>query len=183
MKKIEAKRIAERYVKVLFDVAQAASAVDAVESDLNALGKALAESAEFRHFLTNPLLPQTVRAQIMEALLAKMNVGKVTGQFIAMLVEQKRLAVLPEIIELFSLWASISRGELQAELVSATDLKAQQVGAIEQRLEKAYGKKMKLDVRQDPALLGGVVVKIGSVQLDGSLAGKMRRLKQALQAA
>ena len=183
MKKSDAKRIAERYVKALFDVAQSASALDAVEADLNSLGDALAGSADFRHFLTNPLLSAATRAQTMLAVLAKMEVNQISRQFIGMLIAQKRLDILPEVIALFSVWASSARGELRGEVISAAPLKDKEAAMVAERLGKAYGKKMKLDVKQDPALLGGVVVKIGSVQLDSSLAGKMRRLKIALQAA
>ena len=183
MKKSGAKRIAERYVKALFDVAQSGQALDAVEKDLTALGKALEESADFRHFLTNPLLSHTSRAEAMLEILEKMRINQLSRQFIGMLISQKRLGLLPDIIELFCEWASSARGELRGELVAAVPLNPYDVEIANQRLGKAYGKKMNLNVRQDPALLGGVVVKIGSHQFDGSLAGKMRRLKIALQAA
>jgi len=183
VKKSGAKRIAERYVKALFDVAQSSNALDVVEKDLNALGKALEDSADFQHFLTNPLLSHASRAEAMLEILEKMRVNQLSRQFIGMLIHQKRLGILPEIIALFSEWASSARGELRGELIAAAPLKPYDIEMVGQRLGKAYGKKIKLNVRQDPALLGGVVVKIGSVQFDGSLAGKMRRLKIALQVA
>jgi len=177
------KRIAERYVRALFEVAASASAVDAVETDLTSLGDALEASEDFRHFLTNPLLSHETRAQAMLEILAKMRVQQLTRQFIGMLIRQKRLAILPDIIELYGEWAAHARGELKGELIAAAPLKPQEIKMVSDRLSKAYGKKMKLDVRQQPELLGGVVVKIGSLQLDSSLAGKMRRLKNTLRAA
>ena len=183
MKTSGSKRIAERYVKALSEVARENSAVDQVEKDLLSLGVALKESEDFRHFLTNPLLSHVTRAEVMLAILAKMQVQQVTRQFIGMLIHQKRLAILPEVVTMFAQWASTARGELSAELIAASPLKPQEIAMVSDRLGKAYGKKMKLEVRQDPALLGGVVVKIGSVQMDSSLEGKMRRLKLSLQAA
>jgi F-type H+-transporting ATPase subunit delta len=177
------KRIAERYVKALFDVASAGAAIDQVERDLQALAQTLEASPEFRHFLVNPLLAHHTRAEVMLAILGKLQVQQITRQFIGMLIRQKRLALLPEMIEQFSSLASAARGELKAQIITAAPLKQQEVTLVGDRLGKAYGRKMKLEVKQDPSLLGGVVVKIGSQQLDSSLAGKMRRLKNALQAA
>lgn len=183
MKTSGAKRIAERYVKALFDVAEAASALADVEKDMASLGAALAESAEFAQFLTNPLMDRDQQANVMAALAEKMKASKLTTQFIAMLTRQKRLPILPEIIALFAQTAATARGEMQAEVIAASPLKAPEVAQIKDRLSKAFGKKVNLDVRQDADLLGGVVLKVGSQQLDASLAGKMARLKLALQAA
>ncbi len=183
MKISGSKRIAERYVKALFDVATSENSLDAVEKDLLSLGNAYKESTEFRHFLINPLLSNETRAQAMLAILAKLNVNQLTRQFFGMLIRQKRLAILPDVVELFENAASTARGELKGELISAAPLKDKEVQMISDRLSKAYGRKMVLELKQQPDLLGGVVVKIGSQQLDSSLSGKIRRLKNALQAA
>lgn len=183
MKTSGSKRIAERYVRALFEVAESASVLAPVEKDMTALGKLLSENAEFRQFLINPLVPRDHQADTMLAVLAKVHAQPVTCQFIAMLSRQKRLDVLPEVVALFAEWAAEARGELKAEVISATPLKAKDIAMIGERLGAAYKKKVTLDVREDPELLGGIVVKIGSVQLDSSLAGKMRRLKISLQAA
>jgi F-type H+-transporting ATPase subunit delta len=177
------KRIAERYVKALFDVAQSASATKQVEDDMQSLVTMLADSEDFRNFLINPLLSSETQGESMLAILAKMHVDQVTRQFIGMLVAQKRLAVLPEIAKQFIELAASARGEMSAEVISAVPLKAPEIAQIAEKLGKAYGRKMNIQVRQNPELLGGVIVKIGSQQLDSSLAGKMRRLKNALQAA
>jgi len=177
------KRIAERYVKALFDVVQTESAIDQVETDLESLGHLLEQSKEFRHFLVNPLLSHEMRAQAMLAILNRLSVHQLTRQFVGMLIRQKRLAILSDVIELFAQWAATARGELKGELHAAGVLKPQEIALISEKLGKAYGRTMKLEVKQRPELLGGVVVKIGSLQLDSSLAGKMRRLGNALKAA
>ena len=177
------KRIAERYVKALFDVVQADSAIDQVETDLGALGSLLEQSKEFRHFLTNPLLSHEMRAQAMLAILNRLHVHQLTRQFVGMLIRQKRLAILSDIITLFAEWAATARGELKGELLAAAPLKPREIALVSEKLGKAYGRTMKLEVKQRPELLGGVVIKIGSMQLDSSLAGKMRRLGNALKAA
>jgi F-type H+-transporting ATPase subunit delta len=183
MKTTGAKRIASRYVKALFDVAQAASAVEAVEKDLAALGDSLKESEDFQHFLTNPLLSRQAQADVMKAMLAKMKAHKVTQPFMAALAQHRRLPILLEIIELFADAAQAARGEMKAELIAAATLKPKEISMVSERLGKIYGKKVNLGVRQDKNLLGGVMIKVGSVQLDGSLAGKLDRLGLALKTA
>ncbi|MBY0406957.1 MAG: ATP synthase F1 subunit delta [Rickettsiales bacterium] len=183
MKISGSKRIAERYVKALFDVAAQAKAIEAVEKDLDSLGHIIGTSAEFRHFLTNPLITPHMRGQAMLAILDKLSASQLTRQFIGMVLQQKRMGALPEIINEFARAAAASRGELAAEIVSASPMSATEVKQVETRLSKAYGRTLRLEVKQDPSLLGGVILRIGSQQLDSSLAGKMRRLQQSLKAA
>lgn len=183
MKKSDEKRVAERYVKALFAVASEASSVEAVAGDLRNLGGLIEQSQDFRHFLVNPLLSAYTKAEAMLQILAKLDVHQVTRQFIGMLIHKKRLNLLAQVAELYEETAVRARGELRGELVAAATLKESQVIAVNSRLSQAYGRKVQLQVRVDPTLLGGVIVKIGSLQLDGSLTGKMRRLKQSLQAA
>jgi F-type H+-transporting ATPase subunit delta len=181
MKTSGAKQIAQRYVKALFDVA--AKSQDAVEKDLNALDAALEGSKEFKALLSNPLLSRDKQGKAVSAVLAKIKVHKTTEQFIALLAKQKRLDLLSDIIALYSDAMMQSRGEMKAEVVSATPLKAADLAAISAKLGQTYGKKILIETREDPELLGGVVIKIGSVQLDSSLSGKLQRLTNQLKAA
>lgn len=183
MKTTGSKRLAERYVKALFDVASQANAVAKVEKDLAALGAALEGSAEFQGFLTNPLLTPEARGKAMLAVLDKLKADQVTRQFIGLLLQQKRMPALPAIIAEFARAAAEARGELTAQLITASAMSEREVKQVETRLSKAYGRTLRLEVKQDPSLLGGVVLRIGSQQLDSSLAGKMRRLQQSLKAA
>lgn len=180
MKNSGAKQIAERYVKALFDVSEKVR--PAVEKDLVRLEAALAESKELRDLLSNPLLTRAEQAKAMDALLAAMKANAVTRQFVALLAKQKRLNLLPEIVALFAQWAAYARGEMKAEVISAVPLKSADVKLITERLSKTYGKSVIVESRQDPELLGGIVVNIGSVRLDSSLSGKLRRLRNLLAA-
>ncbi len=181
MKTAGGMQIAERYVRALFDVA--GEARDLVETDLNKLGEIFSDNEEFQRFLSNPLFSREQQLSALNAVLDKIEAQKVTRDFIAMIVKQKRLPVLPEIIRIFSQWASKARGELRAELIATTPLNVRVVDMVAERLSKLYEKKVIVAMRHDPSLLGGVVVKIGSLQFDSSLAGKMRRLSNSLKAA
>jgi F-type H+-transporting ATPase subunit delta len=177
------KRIAERYVKALFDVARSTSSLDAVEKDMRTLAKALETTPSFQHFLRNPLLSKENQAQMMTAILNNVGAHRTTQQFVALLARRRRLGALAEIMESFCQRVASERGEMRAELVAAKALTPQEIALVSERLGKAYGKKIILDVRQEPELLGGIVVNIGSLRLDGSLAGKLKRLQIGLKAA
>jgi F-type H+-transporting ATPase subunit delta len=181
MKTSGARKIAERYVKALFDVSETAR--DRVEKDFSVLQSMLAESKEFRSLLVNPLLSRAEQVIAVEAVLKKISVDKITHRFVVLLAKQKRLSLLPDIIALYQDWVTAARGEMKAEVISAVSLKNSDIAALSAKLGEAYGKKILLETREDPSLLGGIIIKIGSVQLDSSLSGKLTRLTHKLKAA
>lgn len=183
MKNPGSKKIAERYAHALFDVAQQSGILAVVEKDLQVLADLIKENADFRAFLHNPLLTRAAQGAIAGNILQSIGTNAVTSQFIALLAHNKRLDMLPEIIIIFLEKAAKGRGELAAELITARSVSDKETGAIAQSLGKAYNKKINLRVREDPSLLGGVIINIGSMQLDSSLAGKLNRLEQALKTA
>ncbi len=183
MKNSGSRKISERYVSAIFDVAVAAGVVSNVEKDLSALADLIKENADFCAFLHNPLLTRDAQNAIAANIMQKIGTHQLTAQFIALLARHKRLNILPEMIAIFLEKSATARGELAAELVVAKAISAKESGAIAQSLGKAYNKKINLSVREDPALLGGTIINVGSYQLDSSLAGKLNRLKIALRAA
>jgi F-type H+-transporting ATPase subunit delta len=177
-----AEKIAERYVDALFAAIHSPGSLALVEKDLVELAGLIKENADFRAFLTNPLLTREAQDTIISNLMEKLSVQQTTGQFTSLLARHKRLNILPEIIDTFLKKAADARGEISAELVTAREVSAKQAETIAQSLGKAYGKKVNLSTREDPSLLGGSVINIGSLQLDSSIAGKLNRLKTELHA-
>lgn len=183
MKTAGSKKIAERYVNAGFDVASKNGALAAFEKDLTVLADLIRENTDFRAFLSNPLLSRAAQSEIAIDLLKKLGAHPFTAQFVDLLASNKRLNMLADIISLFLEKAAFARGEMSAELVTAKAISAKESAAISDSLSKAYGKKINLKVREDSSLLGGTIIKIGSKQLDSSLAGKLNRLKHSLKAA
>lgn len=183
MKNSGSRKISERYVSAVFDVAVANNNVSAIEKDLLEIGSLIRETPDFQDFLHNPLLTREAQGKIAAILMQKIGVSPLTAQFIALLAHNKRLNLLPEMIEIFMERAATSRGELAAELVVAQKVSDKESAEVAQSLSKAVGKKINLSVREDPEILGGTIINVGSLQLDSSLAGKLDRLKLALKAA
>ncbi len=183
MKNAGETQIAARYVSALFDVAKAASGVASVEKDLNDLAAAANSDAGFADFLSSPLLGANQQAKVVAALADSFSAHAVTKSFLVALSQAKRLALLAEIARQFTKKAEEDRGELAAELVTARPVSKEELALVADHLGKAVGKKIKLTGSQDKSLLGGAIVKIGSLQLDSSLAGKLQRIEQTLKAA
>lgn len=181
MKASGSKQVAARYVTALFDVSEGAH--DKIEKDLKALDNVIKNSRELATVLSSPLLSRLQQEKAIAAVLAAMKAEPATRKFMALLARQKRLPLLPEIIALFMDKLSSARGEVKAEAVSAAKLSAGEETALAKALSKALGRGVALQAREDSKLLGGLVVKIGGVRLDASLAGKLRRLGLILRAA
>lgn len=183
MKSSGSKNICERYVSAIFDVAVQSGVLPTIEEDLSGLAALIKENSDFREFLHNPLLNRSAKAAIVQSLMAKIGTHHITNSFIALLAKNKRLYLLPEVISIFLERTAAMRGEMAAELVTARAISAKESATIAEVLGKVYNKKINLSTRQDKSLLGGAIVNVGSLRLDGSLAGKLDRLQQVLKVA
>ncbi|MGE3712903.1 MAG: ATP synthase F1 subunit delta [Alphaproteobacteria bacterium] len=140
-------------------------------------------SDAFADLLANPLLSAEKLAKIMAQLMLSIKAHNLTGRFIIVLALRKRLGLLPEIAALYAQKVAEARGEMKAELVTAVPLSLKHIQNISDELSKAFGKTVSLEAKENPELLGGALLRIGSQQLDSSVAGKLKRLEQKLKAA
>lgn len=172
--------LAGRYASALFDLASEAGNVSAVESDLDKLRTALAESAELAALINNPQVSRSQMAKVMAGLASHLSLSPLTGNFLGVLAQNRRVSALPAIIRAFGAIAAAQRGEVTAEVVSAHPLSAAQLAELESRLRAREGRTVKLQSRIDPALLGGLVVTIGSKRIDSSIRTRLNSLAQAM---
>ena len=173
--------LAGRYAAALFDLASEAGAVSAVEGDLEKLAAAVAESADLAALIRNPQVSRGALASVMAGLGDHLKLSPLTRNFLGVLAENRRVADLPAMIRAFSAIAAAQRGEVQAEVASAHPLSAEQVAALETRLRAREGRTVKLSTKVDPALLGGLVVTIGSQRIDSSIRTRLNSLAQAMK--
>jgi F-type H+-transporting ATPase subunit delta len=173
--------LAGRYALALFALAEERKALDTVAADLAAVKQALADSAEFAALTTSPLVGRDDAMRAIGAAAAAMKLDTVTANFLGVLAKNRRLAQLPAVIRAFSTLAARHRGEITAEITSARALDEGQVDAIRQNLRARYGTDIAVDLAIDPAILGGLVVKVGSERIDGSIRTKLNTLAQAMK--
>jgi F-type H+-transporting ATPase subunit delta len=173
--------LAGRYATALFELARDERKIEAVGNSLTAVKQALTESDDFRELAMSPLVSRDQAVRAVAASAAAMNLDPLASKFLGVLAQNRRLSKLPAVIRAFnSLWAQY-RGEVTAEVTSAHPLDDDQIAALKTNLRSRVGRDIAVDLNTDPAILGGLVVKIGSQMIDGSIRTKLNSLAQAMK--
>jgi F-type H+-transporting ATPase subunit delta len=173
--------IAQPYAAALYDLASEQGQVEAVEADLVAISGLAAESPDFARFLRSPVIAGDDKAVAMAAILGRANVAAVVANFIKVVARNGRLFALPAIIAAFRSLAAAARGEVSADVTSATPLTPEQVANLAETLKQKIGKTVTLQEHVDPSLIGGLIVKVGSRMIDSSLKTKLTAMKIAMK--
>lgn len=174
--------LAGRYASALFELAAEAGTVTAVESDLETLAQALAESADLRSLTTNPQIGRGAQGAAIEAVAGTLGLSDLTRKFLGTLAANRRLAQLGNVVRAFRAIAAAQRGEVSAEVTSAHALTDAQIDQLKTKLTAREGRTVKLTTKVDPDLLGGLVVTMGSKRIDGSIRTRLNSLAQAMKA-
>ena len=172
-----------RYAVALFDLARDGNALDTVAGSLGAIKKAIAESADFKGLINNPVLSRDAAGKTIAAVASSMGIDALTTKFLGVLAQNRRLSQLPAVIRAYETLLSNHKGETRAEVTSAHPLDATQITALQQSLRARVGREVAVDAKVDPAILGGLVVKIGSRMVDSSLRTKLNSIKHAMKEA
>lgn len=170
-----------RYAAALYDLASEAGQVTAVESDLAGLGQAIAASDELAALIRNPRVTREAASAAMANVAKLLKLSQLTTNFLGVLALNRRLAKLPEVVRAFAAIAAAARGEISAEITSAHPLSDAQLKALAEKLKAREGKDVKLSASVDPDILGGLVVRIGSTQIDSSIRTRLNTLAQAMK--
>jgi F-type H+-transporting ATPase subunit delta len=173
--------LAGRYASALFDLARDQRQIDAVGRSLDALDQALLDSKEFAELVASPLVSREDAGKAFAAVGAQLGLDPLTANFLGVIARNGRKNALRPIIRAFRRLAAEHRGETIAEVVTAHPLKDDQVAALKQQLRTRAGRDVKLETEVDPAILGGIVVKLGSQRIDASIRTKLNRLASAMK--
>jgi F-type H+-transporting ATPase subunit delta len=173
--------LAERYATALYALADENKALDAVASDLTGLRALIDESPDLRRLIRSPVLARAQQAKAIAALAERAGLTPMTRNFLGLLARNRRLFALPQMIGAFLAALARRRGEVTAEIVAAQELSAAQREALGEQLRKSVGQKVAVDIRVDPTLVGGLVVRLGSRMVDASLRTKLHRLERAIK--
>ena len=173
--------VAERYASSLFDLALEAGAVDSVGADLDSFQRMIDESADLKRLIVSPVFSADDQFKAISALVEKFGFSGLVGNFLKVVARNRRLFVLPGIIKAFRLLAARHKGEITADVTSAHALTLAQEIELKAALKGVTGKDVAVNVTVDPSILGGLIVKVGSRQIDTSLRTKLSTLKLALK--
>jgi F-type H+-transporting ATPase subunit delta len=173
--------LAARYAAALFELADAHKAIDRVAGDLSDLKAMIAGSDELGAFIRSPIRSREDQRRAMGALLEQAGTSDLVRKFVGLVAQNRRLFALPQMIEEFLAELARRRGEMRAEVTAAKPLSDQQQAALAEAIRRSAGGKVAVDVKVDPALIGGLVVKVGSRMVDSSLRTKLQRLQLAMK--
>ena len=173
--------LAGRYATALFELARDEKQLEAVGTSLAALRDGLRDSAELRELTTSPLIGRDEALSAVKAVSASMGLDPITANFIGVLAQNRRLGQLGRVIRFFNLLAADHRGETTAEVITAHPLKDDQVAALKAQLRTRAGRDVMIDASVDPAILGGIKIKMGSQMIDASIQTKLNRLATAMK--
>lgn len=173
--------VASRYASSLFELAQNEGAADQVEKDLAGLGELISESDELSRLIMSPVFAADEQEKALLAIAEKGGVAPLTKNFLRVVAANRRLFALPGMIEAYKAIAADARGEVTAKVVAAHDLTEPQRAELSETLKGVAGKDVAIDLSVDPSLLGGLIVQIGSRQIDTSLKTKLNSMKLALK--
>ena len=165
----------------LFDLAKSENQLAQVETGLSDISRLIGESEEFSRYLRSPVINVEVKAQALDAILAKTSINGLVANFLRIVAQNGRLFALDQIIVVFRELAAADRGETTAEVTSAAPLSADQAKALAETLKAKLGKTVTLNQFVDPSLIGGLQVKVGSQLIDSSLKTKLAAMKIAMK--
>ncbi|HEX8640124.1 MAG TPA: F0F1 ATP synthase subunit delta [Allosphingosinicella sp.] len=173
--------LAGRYALALFELAREQKQLESVGTSLAAVRQALAESEDFRELTTSPLVGREDAVNAVRATAEAMRLDPLTANFLGVLAQNRRLNRLGSVIRAFNLLSASHRGEIAAEVTSARALDDDQIEALKQKLRTRMGRDIAIETNVEPAILGGLVVKIGSQMIDGSIRTKLNNLAHAMR--
>jgi len=173
--------LAGRYATAVFELAEAANAIDAVAADFAALRTAIHASPDFARLVRSPAFSRETQAKALKPILEKMGVNPLTAKFIKLVASKRRLFVLEGIIAAYNRKVARLKGEVEAEITSARALSAAETAELSRVLKTRLGREPRLSTRVDPHLLGGLIVKLGSRMIDSSIRTKLNGIRAAMR--
>ena len=173
--------VAGRYASALFDLAREHRLVDAVLADLDRFEGLLRESEDLRRLVKSPVFTADEQTRAVGAVLDKAGITGSAGNFIRLVASNRRLFALPDMIRGYRTLVADFKGIVRAQVTVAEQPSERVMGDIKSALRDVAKAEVDVDVRVDPGLIGGLIVKIGSRMVDASLRTKLNSIKLAMK--
>ena len=172
-----------RYATALFELARDEKSVDAVKADLDQFNAMLADSADLRRLVRSPVFAADTQSKALDAVLGEAGISGVSANFLKVLTANRRLFAVTDVIRAFNALVAKFKGEAAADVTVAEALSDKNLDALKVALKTVTGKDVALNVKVDPSIIGGLVVKLGSRMVDSSLRTKLNSIKHAMKEA
>jgi F-type H+-transporting ATPase subunit delta len=175
--------VSGRYATALFELARDEKSIDAVLVDLINFDALLNDSADLKRLVRSPVFSAEVQMSALNAVLAKAGISGTSAKFLRVLTANRRLFAVSDVIRAFRALVANFKGEATAEVTVAEQLNDKNLDALKSALKSVTGKDVALNVKVDPSIIGGLVVKLGSRMVDSSLRTKLNSIKHAMKEA
>jgi F-type H+-transporting ATPase subunit delta len=176
--------MAGRYATALFELALENKAIDSIKKDLDQFDALIANSADLNRLVRSPVFDADEQLRALSAILAKAGIGGLTANFLRVITTNRRLFAVRDMIRGYRMLVARHKGEVVAQVTVAEKLSDNNLDALKSALKSVTGgKDIDLDVKINPAIIGGLVVQVGSRMVDSSLRTKLNSIKLAMKEA
>ncbi len=175
--------IANRYARALADVITERGEMNEVVAELNSFSAMMIGHDQLRDVFASPVLSTERKRAVLNELLSKMQLRPTSNNFLRLLLDNSRLHSLDQMLRALARELDLRTNIVSAEITTARDISQQEEAMLADKLKAATGKQVRLQFRTDPAIIGGVVTRIGSVVYDGSIKTQLAQMKQRLMNA
>jgi F-type H+-transporting ATPase subunit delta len=175
--------VAARYAAALFDLAQETRATDAVKADLERFDALIEQTPDLARLVRSPVFSSEDQLKALAPILERSGIGGLAAQFVKLSAANRRLFAIRDMVRAYRELVAREKGEATANVTVAEQLKPEHLAALRAALKAVSGKEVDLDVKIDPAIIGGLVVKLGSRMVDASLRTKLNAMKHAMKEA
>jgi F-type H+-transporting ATPase subunit delta len=173
--------MAGRYATAVLELALEGNAVDNVKSDLDRFDALVEESADLERLVRSPVFGADEQERAISAVLDRAGIGGLAAKFVKLVTANRRLFAVRDMVRAYRALVARHKGEVTAQVMVAEKLSDAHRTAIQDALNSVTGKQVGLDVKVDPAIIGGLVVKLGSRMVDSSLRTKLNSIKHAMK--
>jgi F-type H+-transporting ATPase subunit delta len=175
--------IADRYATAVFELAQGDGGLDGLERDVDALSEALGESEDLRRVIRSPIYSRAEQEAAIGAVAGKIGLSETMTRTLRLMATKRRLFVLPQLLTALRHRLADARGEVTAEVVSASPLSDEQRRRLAETLKQQAGRDVRIDMSVDEGLIGGMRVRLGSKMIDTSIRSKLDAIQNMMREA
>ena len=172
--------IAKRYARAFFEIAGSENRYEAYAQELSRFSAVLADNRNLGEFLSNPIFAQADKKAVVESVLEKTGVSEYTANFLKLLVDKRRIDILPEIEGCYRELMDGALKKVRVTVKTAFPLTEDLAGRLQQGLEEMTGRAVEMTVHEEPGLLGGIVVRVGDKLYDGSIRAQLNNIRNLL---
>ena len=171
--------VADKYSSAMFELAQEQNKLELMEEQLGYVASVMVDQPELRSFLENPIVTEDAKIKLISKIFDS-SIDKVALHFIYVMIKRGRYRYIASAIEAFIKKSRAARGLLEATVTVAEPITADVEASVQAKLREVTGKDVILSVRQDPSIMGGIVIQVGDKRIDGSVARRLEELEKSL---